>query len=107
MRLGVESSRNILKENIEALLKKGTYTKLAEALKYALENWDAADPEAKANSTKIKSLLPKVLENPDTQEIVQKIIELQSYFIQKSIWCIGGDGWAYNIGYGGLDHVFA
>jgi len=52
-------------------------------------------------------LLPKVLENPDTREIVQKIIELQSYFIQKSIWCIGGDGWAYDIGYGGLDHVLA
>jgi len=107
MRLGVESNRNILKENVEALLKKRTDAELAEALKYALENWDSADPEAKANSTKIKSLLPKVLGNPDTQEIVQKIIELRSYFIQKSIWCIGGDGWAYDIGYGGLDHVLA
>jgi pyruvate-ferredoxin/flavodoxin oxidoreductase len=32
---------------------------------------------------------------------------LADYLVQKSVWCIGGDGWAYDIGYGGLDHVLA
>ena len=36
-----------------------------------------------------------------------KIAELQDFLVEKSVWCIGGDGWAYDIGYGGLDHVVA
>jgi pyruvate-ferredoxin/flavodoxin oxidoreductase len=32
---------------------------------------------------------------------------LKDFLVEKSVWCIGGDGWAYDIGYGGLDHVLA
>ena len=32
---------------------------------------------------------------------------LADYLVQKSVWIVGGDGWAYDIGYGGLDHVLA
>ena len=39
--------------------------------------------------------------------ICQQILELKHYLIKKSIWIIGGDGWAYDIGFGGLDHVIA
>jgi pyruvate-ferredoxin/flavodoxin oxidoreductase len=39
--------------------------------------------------------------------VVRKVIELQDYFIDKAVWIFGGDGWAYDIGYGGLDHVVA
>jgi pyruvate-ferredoxin/flavodoxin oxidoreductase len=34
-------------------------------------------------------------------------LELKQYFVKKSRWIIGGDGWAYDIGFGGLDHVLA
>ena len=37
----------------------------------------------------------------------REIYESRDLFIKKSIWIIGGDGWAYDIGYGGLDHVLA
>ena len=37
----------------------------------------------------------------------KKILDLKQYLIKKSQWIIGGDGWAYDIGYGGLDHVLA
>jgi pyruvate-ferredoxin/flavodoxin oxidoreductase len=36
-----------------------------------------------------------------------KVEELKDFLVEKSVWCIGGDGWAYDIGYGGLDHVLA
>jgi len=36
-----------------------------------------------------------------------EIAELKDLLVEKSVWCIGGDGWAYDIGYGGLDHVLA
>jgi pyruvate-ferredoxin/flavodoxin oxidoreductase len=46
----------------------------------------------------------------DTAALRDRLINLQSiadYLVQKSVWIIGGDGWAYDIGYGGLDHVLA
>ncbi|MDT8308462.1 MAG: thiamine pyrophosphate-dependent enzyme, partial [Bacteroidales bacterium] len=39
--------------------------------------------------------------------IAKEILSLKQYLVKKSIWVIGGDGWAYDIGYGGLDHVLA
>ncbi len=39
--------------------------------------------------------------------VAKLIMELDQYLVKKSIWIIGGDGWAYDIGYGGLDHVLA
>jgi len=37
----------------------------------------------------------------------KKLLPIADYLVKKSVWCIGGDGWAYDIGYGGLDHVIA
>ena len=34
-------------------------------------------------------------------------MDLKDYLVKKSVWAVGGDGWAYDIGYGGLDHVLA
>jgi pyruvate-ferredoxin/flavodoxin oxidoreductase len=38
---------------------------------------------------------------------VQRLLSLADYLVKKSVWIVGGDGWAYDIGYGGLDHVLA
>jgi pyruvate-ferredoxin/flavodoxin oxidoreductase len=43
----------------------------------------------------------------DSQTKVKMLQSLADYLVKKSIWIIGGDGWAYDIGYGGLDHVLA
>mgnify|MGYP001259417712 CR=1 FL=1 len=45
--------------------------------------------------------------NSEKNEISKQLISLTKYLIKKSIWVIGGDGWAYDIGFGGLDHVIA
>ena len=37
----------------------------------------------------------------------QRLLLLADYLVQKSVWIVGGDGWAYDIGYGGLDHVLS
>ena len=37
----------------------------------------------------------------------RRLLAVADYLVKKSVWCIGGDGWAYDIGYGGLDHVIA
>lgn len=40
-------------------------------------------------------------------EAAKEILSLKQYLVKKSVWMFGGDGWAYDIGYGGLDHVLA
>jgi pyruvate-ferredoxin/flavodoxin oxidoreductase len=61
------------------------------------------DPEkSKAAAIKLIPLLEK-----ENNQLAKDIIDLRQYLIKKSIWIIGGDGWAYDIGYGGLDHVLA
>ncbi len=57
---------------------------------------------SKASSLKVVQALAKE-KNP----VAKEILDLQQYLIKKSVWIFGGDGWAYDIGYGGLDHVLA
>ncbi len=45
--------------------------------------------------------------NENAQAQVKMLLSLADYLVKKSVWIIGGDGWAYDIGYGGLDHVLA
>jgi pyruvate-ferredoxin/flavodoxin oxidoreductase len=58
---------------------------------------------------KVEALLEKEIKTAKGkgQDIVKKIYELKDHFGKKSFWVFGGDGWAYDIGYGGLDHVLA
>jgi len=51
---------------------------------------------------KLKSILKTI----DSEE-AKKLLEIADYLVKKSVWIVGGDGWAYDIGYGGLDHVIA
>ena len=54
----------------------------------------------------IKKQLVPMLEKCGN-EACQELLKLKDHFVKKSIWVFGGDGWAYDIGYGGLDHVLA
>ena len=108
MRLAVEANRKQLLSNVKKLALKNIDAELVAAFKYAIDNWTKTDDENKANASKIKSLLKNVKATDDeTAELLAKVTELKDYFVEKSVWAIGGDGWAYDIGYGGLDHVMA
>ncbi len=108
-RLAVNANRKQLKYNVERLLPILSCEGCKEKLQFAIDNWNIVSDEVKENSKAIQALLPKMLEgaNDETRAIIEKIIELKSYFVEKSVWGFGGDGWAYDIGYGGLDHVLA
>lgn len=109
MRLAVNSHRKQLKLAVDQLMEKAIDPALKEALGYSLANWDKVDSEAKANAEKIRTLLPAAIVKAceGCAKLLRRVVELKDYFVQKSIWAIGGDGWAYDIGYGGLDHVLA
>jgi pyruvate-ferredoxin/flavodoxin oxidoreductase len=109
MRLAVNTKRNQLLSNVERILELGTTEELKEALTENKKLWAETGSEAVSAANKTRLLLPEALQKAhgETKNVLAKIIELQDYFVEKSIWSIGGDGWAYDIGYGGLDHVLA
>jgi pyruvate-ferredoxin/flavodoxin oxidoreductase len=106
MLLGVKQIR----ENIEMNLNKLIALDVSEELKAAAQAWIAAKDDAEA-SKKASADLIKVLDSFKPCDACAKLIaEINSkrdYLVKKSFWVVGGDGWAYDIGYGGLDHVLA
>jgi pyruvate-ferredoxin/flavodoxin oxidoreductase len=65
--------------------------------------------ESKQDAKQSKASSQKVIEalSKENNPVAKTILELKQYLVKKSIWVFGGDGWAYDIGYGGLDHVLA
>ena len=107
MRLAVDSNRSILKTYVEKVLESDKAPQdLKDALKGAMEHWDnSKTEEAVKAQNKAKEVLAKYAD--EKCSTLAKVRELQDYFTDKSVWIIGGDGWANDIGYGGIDHVLA
>ncbi|MCR4396062.1 MAG: pyruvate:ferredoxin (flavodoxin) oxidoreductase [Candidatus Saccharicenans sp.] len=108
MRLAVDTMRRQLWANLEAAIAAGTMPELVEAMQKMKELWNDKGEAARTAARKIQELLPQALaKNDAAKPYLTKVAELQDYLVDKSVWCIGGDGWAYDIGFGGLDHVVA
>ena len=108
MRLAVDAVRRLLAASIDSALAAGTTTELTAALTRMKSAWTNTGEEAKAAAKAVRAALPKALAKADgAKPYLAKVSELQDFLVEKSVWCIGGDGWAYDIGYGGLDHVVA
>ncbi|MCQ2379175.1 MAG: pyruvate:ferredoxin (flavodoxin) oxidoreductase, partial [Victivallaceae bacterium] len=110
MRVALDTTRKQLKANVNRFLELGCCCdEMKNLLGYALEHWDDTDDAAIANQKKIGEKLEVAVTKLDGEKlaVARKMLELKDYFVDKSVWIIGGDGWAYDIGYGGLDHVVA
>jgi pyruvate-ferredoxin/flavodoxin oxidoreductase len=96
-----------LRERIELRMKKliSEYGNCPDKVKQALTEWIEVKDNA-AQSKTASAKVVKVLKGFD-HPLAKEIMSLEQYLIKKSVWVIGGDGWAYDIGYGGLDHVIA
>ncbi len=108
MRLAVDSNRELLKENVEKVLaKEDAPADLKAALTEAMSYWNnSKTDEAVAAQNAAKVVIEKYAKECGC-DAIKKIKELEDYFTDKSVWIIGGDGWANDIGYGGIDHVLA
>ncbi|MBN1274961.1 pyruvate:ferredoxin (flavodoxin) oxidoreductase [Candidatus Woesearchaeota archaeon] len=108
-RLAVDANRRELKATLERLLKTGTTEELRGAIERMLGAWEKTDDEAKQAAKDVLAHLPKAKEESygESAQLLSKADELKDFLVDKSVWAIGGDGWAYDIGYGGLDHVMA
>ena len=92
--LGIKAADELMKEKIINILE---HSELSDDNKALFDNW-------KINMSLENSL--DLIKNFDFEEAMQ-VERLKKYITPKSVWMIGGDGWAYDIGYGGLDHVLA
>jgi len=102
---GMASGVNKLRNRIARLMKEHMDSDLSAETKEAFKTWI----DNKEDSEKSKQASQKVIEclEKEKHPIANEILKLKNYLIKKSVWIIGGDGWAYDIGYGGLDHVIA
>ena len=88
-----------------AKMEKALETDVSADVKEALQGWIDARDDADA-SAKYGLALKQLLKN-ETDGLLAEIYEDKDIFTKKSHWIFGGDGWAYDIGFGGLDHVLA
>ncbi len=108
MRLAVDSNRALLKQKVEEVLaKEDAPADLKEAFNACLSHWDNSKTEEAVKAQNAAKVLIDKYAKECGCDTIKKIKELEDYFTDKSIWIIGGDGWANDIGYGGIDHVLA
>ncbi len=87
------------------LLKKLS-AEIGDKLVDALINADQSDELGIYEQRDRVELLKDKLKSTNSEE-AKSLLSVADYLVKKSVWIIGGDGWAYDIGYGGLDHVIA
>ena len=99
--LASNHQRAAQKLRVEKLLESGASGKLKEACTKWLDNFSSPEGSRKAADELIEKL------QADGSQDALEILAAKDQLAQKSFWMYGGDGWAYDIGFGGLDHVIA
>lgn len=106
MHLGIKKIRLQLRDVMQEFIELGLDTPLNDAFKNWIDNFKDAKASKVATADILKNIEDQ-FENARANEIMDLIRREKDYLIKKSVWIFGGDGWAYDIGYGGLDHVLA
>lgn len=101
---GMAEGANRLRERVKRLLEENM-SAFSAAVQAAATAWIAGFDD-KDQTLVLSDALLAALEK-ETAPVAKEILSLKAYFTKKSQWIFGGDGWAYDIGYGGVDHVLA
>ena len=107
MFLAADQMRKKIASNMESLISMDIAEEYKEVFKNWLENKDNGEL-SKVHSREVEAILAEnSIENEEAKVLVEEIKERADFLVKRSQWILGGDGWAYDIGYGGLDHVLA
>lgn len=118
---GVAWANSLFEDNAEfgygmALANNFRTARILEIMENNMENVDAelkalflSYIEASGNREQERAIYDALVKGIEASEVeeVRSLLEMKRDLVSKSIWIVGGDGWAYDIGYGGLDHVVA
>ncbi|MBW7846597.1 MAG: pyruvate:ferredoxin (flavodoxin) oxidoreductase [Bacteroidales bacterium] len=102
---GMALATNKLRNRIRLRLEEALKTETDENTRAVFTEWIQCMNDGNA-SVAASEKLTTILEGRK-DALSAELLELKQYFVKKSQWIIGGDGWAYDIGFGGLDHVLA
>ena len=103
MHVGVEKLRDRIEEYMQKAIAE--CTKCSDELKGTMKEWIAARGSSSASAEVTRRLVPMM--EACGCDYCRKILEMKDWLVKKSQWIIGGDGWGYDIGFGGVDHVLA
>lgn len=103
MRLTVDKLAEYSRELAQALIDKGILPDLLSEILNAEQN---VQGDIEQQRSRVRTLKNALTDHTNITE-AKRLSELADYLVKKSVWALGGDGWAYDIGYGGLDHVLA
>ena len=103
--MGMNVAMETMRHRIEDIMRNNIDS-VPNALSALYNDWINFKNNGEKTQEITKNLLP-ILEQNLSAPGVKEILELKKFLVKKSQWIIGGDGWAYDIGFGGLDHVLA
>ncbi|MBP2632889.1 MAG: pyruvate ferredoxin/flavodoxin oxidoreductase [Firmicutes bacterium] len=104
MFLGTKAVRNGLADDIKAVIETAG---VSEALKAACSEWLAKMEDGVDTRDRADKIIALLETEKGANALLNKIYDNKDFLVKRSQWIFGGDGWAYDIGYGGLDHVLA
>ena len=106
---GMQLGQKVLREQaIEKLGAMNESEKATPEFKAAFEKFMETKEDTRTNTEATKALLVEVEKAAEAGcEDAKAVLDKKEYLAKKSVWIFGGDGWAYDIGFGGLDHVLA
>ncbi|MDK2805479.1 MAG: pyruvate-ferredoxin/flavodoxin oxidoreductase [Thermoanaerobacterium sp.] len=107
MALAVKQQREKLADIVKEALELDLTQDLKNALKLWLDNFNSSEITKKTANIIVSLIQDYSTNDAKIKEVLNEILDRKEYLVKKSQWIFGGDGWAYDIGFGGLDHVLA
>ena len=107
MAIGARQIREKIRLTVEELLTGKLPAEIAEAFQEWIDKYNDGNASRKSSEAVIAAVLKAGSLGAEIDAKLKDIMDRKDYLIKKSVWALGGDGWAYDIGYGGLDHVVA
>ncbi|OON95767.1 MAG: pyruvate:ferredoxin (flavodoxin) oxidoreductase [Epulopiscium sp. Nele67-Bin005] len=107
---GMMLAHNQLRKNIENNMKELLKLDISADAKEVFTNWIESKNDSQGSivaTNSVREILKKTTFDEEASKFVDEIKERNDHLVKRSQWILGGDGWAYDIGYGGLDHVLA
>ncbi|NLM19795.1 MAG: pyruvate:ferredoxin (flavodoxin) oxidoreductase [Clostridiaceae bacterium] len=107
MHMGAKQIRKRATKKVEDLMALNACENINLAAQAWLDSYDDGEATRQTTADLVAALEGYAGDNAEAKALIDGILQLKDYLMKRSSWIIGGDGWAYDIGFGGLDHVLA
>ncbi len=105
--LGMLMAGKQLRKQVALAIEKAAQLDLGEDFKAACEDWLANKDKGEGTRARADKLISQLCQIKGEDPLLNEIYKNRDFLVKRSQWIFGGDGWAYDIGFGGLDHVLA